>query len=116
MDINYLFGVIRAGKVIKRYFGHSLSMLAAIRKKFPGCEVEAFDVSEYGMTFQSTPGLIADGVYYYKVRCKETDEEWTSAKECAMSIGVPIKTLYTAIRRGSALQGRHYLKITNKQK
>ena len=112
-DVNYLFGVVKAGKVIKRYFGHSLSIIAAIRKKFPGCEVEAFDVSEYGMKFSDTPTVIAEGSYSYKVRCEETGSIWNNAKECAKMIGVPVKTLYTAINRRSALRGRHYTKITN---
>ena len=111
--MNYLFGVIRAGKVVKRYFGHSLSIIAAIRKKFPGCEVEAFDVSEYGMTFRDSQSVIADGVYHYRVRCEETKEEWESAKECAKAIGVPVKTLYTAISRGTALRGKHFIKLIN---
>lgn len=114
-EINYLFGVIKAGKVIKRYFGHSLSIIGAIRKKFPGCEVEAYDVSEYGMKFKDTPCIIAEGNYFYKVQCKETGKIWANAKECAKAIGVPVKTLYTAISRGSGLQGFHYLKLTNKE-
>ena len=110
MEVNYLFGIVKAGKVIRRYFGHSLAIIAALRKKFPGCEVEAFDVSEYGMTFDTTPGLIANDAYYYKVKCRETGETWNNTKDCAKAIGVPVKTLYTAIRRGTALQGKHYVK------
>ena len=110
MEVNYLFGIVKAGKVVRRYFGHSLAIIAALRKKFPGCEVEAFDVSEYGMSFESTPGLVADGSFFYKVRCKETGTVWNNAKECAKAIAVPVKTLYTAIRRGTALKGNHYLK------
>ena len=115
-EINYLFGVIKAGKCIKRYFGHSLTILGAIRKKHPECEVEAYDVSEYGMKFKDTPCIIAEGNFFYKVQCKETGKIWENAKECAKAIGVPVKTLYTAISRGSALQGCHYLKLTNKEK
>lgn len=111
-DVNYLLAVSKAGKVIKKYFVHTLSLIAAIRKKFPGCEVEAFDVSEYGMSFKDTPTIIADGEYYYKVRCEETGEVWQSTKECAKAIGVPYKTLNSAINRYSVLRGRHYVKIT----
>ncbi len=114
-DVNYLFGVVKAGKVIMRYFAHSLSVLGAIRKKHPGCEVEAYDVSEYGMKFKDTPCIIAEGNYFYKVQCKETGTIWENAKECAKAIGVPVKTLYTAISRGSELKGLHFLKLTKKE-
>lgn len=111
-DINYLFGVIKAGKVIKRYFGHSLAMIKAIKKKYKGCDVETFDVSEYGMKFEETPIFIADGKWSYEVRCEETGEVWSNVVECAESIGVPRQTLYKAIERGNALRidGRHYVK------
>lgn len=111
-EVKYLFGVVKAGKVIKRYFGHSLSIIAAIRKKFPGCEVEAFDVSEYGVKFPKPPNTIADGRYYYRVRCIETGEEWESVTACSKALGVPPKSLYSAIARNSALRGKHYMKLT----
>lgn len=112
-DINYLLAVSKAGKCFKRYFVHSLSLIAAVRKKHPDSEVEAFDVSEYGLKFENTPTLIASGHYFYRVRCRETGEEWDSPKECAKAIGVPVKTLYSAIKRDNAIRGRHYDKITN---
>lgn len=110
-DINYLLAVSKAGKVIKRYFVHSLSLVAAVRKKHPDSEIEAFDVSEYRMKFKDTPTIIASGDYFYRVRCTESGQEWGSVKECAKDIGVPVKTLYSAIARKNAIRGRHYEKL-----
>lgn len=116
-EINYLLSVVKGDKVSKLYFAHSLTVLSAIRAKYPDSKNDAFDVSEYRMKFKDTPTVIADGSYRYQVRCSETNAIWASPKECAKEIGVPVETLYTAIRRGSALQGRHYLKIIkNKEK
>jgi len=105
---NYFVSAIRKGIVVANYYAHSLAALAVVKLRHPGCEVEIFDVSKYGFDFGDAPVVRCDGGKVCSIRCRETDQRWRSAKVCATELGIPVKTLYSALRRGSRIYGHTY--------
>lgn len=105
---NYFFSIILKGKVIARRYANSLKGIMAEKLKHPGCEVEVFDIKDYGFSFCEAPVVKVEGGTLHAIRCVDTGKTWRSAKECCAEIGIPLKTLYTAIRRGSRVYGHRY--------
>lgn len=108
IGINFFLSIILGGIVKANYYANSLSVIPELKDRYPGCEVEVFDVSKYGFAFGDAPVIKIEGGRISRIKCLETGQIWKSAKECCKEIGVPLKTLYTVIRRGSRLFGKHY--------
>ena len=105
---NFYISAIVGGVVVACYYTNSLLAIAEVKLRHPGCEVEVFDIQAYGFSFGDAPVIKVEGGRLYKVRCVETGQVWRTAKIACEEIGVPLKTLYTAIRRGSRVYGYHY--------
>lgn len=106
---NYYLAAVKDGRVVASYYARSLAAVASVMVRHPGCEVEAYSVSEYGFAFGDAPVIKVDGVPMVRgVRCRETGETWASVKECCESVGLPLKALYTGLRRGSRVYGHYY--------
>ena len=106
---NYFLSIIVGGMVVANYYANSLAVLDSLKKDYPGCEIEAFDVSKYGFSFGDAPVITVEGgPMVHRVKCRETGEIWESVKLCCETLGCSLKTLYTALRRGSRLYGYHY--------
>lgn len=105
---NFFLSVVKDGVVIANYYSNSRSVIPSLKDKYKGCEVEVFDISKYGFSFGDAPVYKIHGGRLGRIECRETGHRWNSAKECCKEIGVPLKTLYTAIRRGSRIFGHHY--------
>jgi hypothetical protein len=106
---NFYLAAVRGGKVVAYYFSQSLAAIAEVKSRHPGCDVEAFDVHEYGFDFGDAPVInVEGGPMLHRVRCRETGKVWQSVKQCCKEIGMPLKTMYTALRRGSRVFGHHY--------
>lgn len=106
---NFFLSAIKKGVVIANYFSNSLAAIAEVKLRHPGCEVEAYDVRHYGFSFGDAPIIkVEGGPMLHRVRCRETGKVWNSVKLCCKEIGLPLKTLYTALRRGSRVYGHHY--------
>lgn len=108
ISINYFFSVFKKGIVVATYYAYNLAALAVVKLRHPGSEVEVFDVSKYGFSFGDAPVVKYDGGKVCRIRCCETGQEWRTAKVCADEIGIPVKTLYSALRRGSRIYGHTY--------
>ena len=109
IKINFFLSVVVNGVVVKNYYANSLKVIPDLKKEYPGCEVEVFDVSKYGFDFGDAPVIkVEGGPMLHHVKCRETGRLWDSVKQCCKDIGVPLKTLYTALRRGSRIFGHHY--------
>lgn len=106
--INFFLAVSVGGVVKANYYANSLDVLPVLKGRYPGCEVEVFNVKQYGFAFGDAPVIKVDGCTLHGIRCKDTGQTWRSAKACCEDIGVPLKTLYSAIRRGSRLYGQRY--------
>lgn len=106
---NYFLSCVKDGVVVANYYSNSLAAIAECKERHPGCEVEAFDVRKYGFSFGDAPVLRIEGVsVLHRVKCRETGKIWQSVKKCCEEIGLPIKTLYSALKRGSKVFGHHY--------
>lgn len=105
---NYFLSAVIGGVVVASYYTNSLLAIAEVKLRHPGCEVEAFNIEKYGFVFGDAPVIRVEGGTLHAVKCKETGQIWRTAKICCEEIGVPLKTLYTVIRRGSRLYGYHY--------
>lgn len=105
---NYFLAVVVGGKVVANYYTNSLAVIPELKEKYKGCEVEWFDIKKYGHSFGPAPVIKVDGGRISGIRCRETGQCWKSAKECCKALGMPLKTLYTAIRRGSRVCGFHF--------
>jgi len=105
---NYFLAVVVGGKVVANYYTNSLAVIPELKEKYKGCEVEWFDIKKYGHSFGPAPVIKVDGGRISGIRCRETGQRWKSAKECCEAIGMPLKTLYTAIRRGRPTLGLHF--------
>jgi hypothetical protein len=106
---NFFLSVVVGGIVVANYYANSLAVLEDLKKDYPGCEIEAFDVSKYGFSFGDAPVInVEGGPMVHHVICRETGERWDSVKACCEAIGCSLKTLYTSLRRGSRLYGYHY--------
>lgn len=108
IKINFFLAVVVDGVVKANYYANSLDVIPGLKKDFPGCEVEVYNVSSYGFDFGDAPVIKVEGGYIKGIRCIETGAIWRSAKECVKELGMPLKTLYTAIRRGSRIFGQHF--------
>lgn len=105
---NFFFAVSVGGIVVANYYANSLAAIPSIKERYPGCEVEVFDVSKYGFSFGEAPVIKVEGVAMRAIKCKETGKVWRSAKQCCAEVRIPLKSLYTAIYRGSRIFGYHY--------
>ena len=105
---NFFFAVSVGGIVVANYYANSLAAIPSIKERYPGCEVEVFDVSKYGFSFGEAPVIKVEGVAMRAIRCRETGQVWRSAKQCCADVSIPLKSLYTAIYRGSRIFGYHY--------
>lgn len=105
---NYFLSVFKKGLIIATYYCYNLAAIAEAKLRHPGCSIEAFDVSKYGFDFGEAPVIRIEGGTLHEVKCLETGQVWRNAKACCEEIGIPLKTLYTAIRRGSRVYGKHY--------
>lgn len=105
---NYFLSCVKKGLVVANYYCHTLAAVAEAKLRHPGCSVEAFDVSKYGFSFGDAPVIKVDGGMVHAVRCIDTGKTWRSTKECCNEMGIPLKALYTAIRRGSRVYGHRY--------
>lgn len=105
---NFFISVVKGGKVIANYYSNSLACVPYLQDKYPGCTIEYFDIKKYGHSFGDAPVIKVEGGRISSIRCRETGEIWQSAKECCKALGMPLKTLYTAIRRGSRIFGKHF--------
>lgn len=105
---NFLISCIVGGTVVANYYANSLLVIPELKEKYHGCEVEVFDVSKYGFSFGDAPVFRIHGGTLHEVMCVETGKIWRNARECCEEIKVPLKTLYTAIRRFGKVYGRHY--------
>jgi hypothetical protein len=85
-----------------------LEVIPELKGRYPGCEVEVFNISSYGFSFGDAPVIKIEGGVLHAIRCIETGKIWKNAKECCSELRIPLKTLYTAIRRGSRIFGRHF--------
>lgn len=112
---NYFLSCIKRGIVIATYYCYNLAAIAEAKLRHPGCKIEAFDISKYGFSFGDAPIIRIEGGTLHEVMCVETGKVWRNAKECCEEVGVPLKTLYTAIRRGSRVYGFHYQYTKNKK-
>ena len=108
IKVNYFLAIVVGGVVKQNYYANSLDVIPDLKKDYPGCEVEVYDVSKYGFDFGDAPVIKVEGGRISSIRCRETGEIWQSAKECCKALGMPLKTLYTAIRRGSRIFGKHF--------
>lgn len=105
---NYYLAVIVKGKVVANYYTNSLAVLPELKTKYKTNEIEVFDIKKYGHSFGPAPVIRIEGGRISGIKCRETGERWRSAKECCKALGMPLKTLYTAIRRGSRVFGHHF--------
>lgn len=105
---NFFFAVSVGGMVVANYYANSLAAIPSLKERYPGCEVEVFDVSKYGFSFGEAPVIKVEGVAMRAIKCKETGKVWRSAKQCCAEVRIPLKSLYTAIYRGSRIFGYHY--------
>ena len=105
---NFFFAVSVGGIVVANYYANSLAAIPSLKERYPGCEVEVFDVSKYGFSFGEAPVIKVEGVAMRAIKCKETGKVWRSAKQCCAEVRIPLKSLYTAIYRGSRIFGYHY--------
>lgn len=105
---NYFLSAVKDGKVVANYYSNSMAAIAEVKLRHPGCEVEAFDVRKYGFYFGDAPVIRVEGGVLHAIRCIDTGKIWRSAKQCCEEINVPLKTLYTAIKRCSRLYGHRY--------
>jgi len=105
---NYFLSCVKDGKVVASYYTNSLHAIPYLRALHKVDEIEAFDVKKYGFAFGEAPVIHVEGGRISGIRCRESGKFWRSAKECCKAISVPLKTLYTAIRRGSRIFGYHY--------
>ena len=105
---NYFLSCIKKGVVVACYYAYNLKAIIEAKVRHPGCTVEAYDVSKYGFAFGDAPVIKIDGGRLYAVRCIETGQVWRTAKECSDEVGVPLKTIYTAISRKGKVYNRHY--------
>lgn len=105
---NYFLAAYKDGVVVANYYSNSLAAIEEVKARHPGCQVEAFDVSKYGFYFGDAPVIKVEGVMMHAIRCIDTGKIWRSAKECCKDVGIPLKTLYTAIRRCSSVFGHKY--------
>jgi hypothetical protein len=106
---NYYLSFIAGGIVVACYYANSLLCIPELKEKHKADEVEVFDVSKYGFSFGDAPVIkVEGGPMAHGVRCRETGKTWRSVKECCNEVGLPMKTLYTSLRRGSRVYGYHY--------
>lgn len=106
---NYYLAAVKDGRVVASYYARSLAAVASVMVRHPGCEVEAYSVSEYGFAFGDAPVIKVDGVPMVRgVRCRETGETWASVKECCESVGLPLKAVYSGLRRHTRVYGHTY--------
>lgn len=105
---NFFLAAVAGGAVVASYYSNSRDAIAEVKLRHPGCDVEVYDVSSYGFSFGDAPVIRIEGGMLNAVRCVETGTTYRTVKECCEQIGVPLKTLYTAIRRGSRVYGYHY--------
>ena len=106
---NYFLAVVVGGRVVANYYTNSLVVVTEMKRRHPGCEVEVYDVSRFGFSFGDAPMVrVEGGIIHHGIRCIDTGQTWQSARDCCEEIGVPLKTLYTAVRRGSRVYGRKY--------
>ena len=109
IGMNYLLAIVVKGRVVANFYANSLAVISDLKKDYPGCEVDVFDISRYGFSFGDAPVIkVEGGPMVHRVRCRETGKIWESVKQCCKEIGMPLKTLYTALRRGSRIFGHHY--------
>ena len=111
---NYYLAVVRDGKVVANFYTNSLVVIAELKDRYKADDIEVFDIKKYGHSFGPAPVIKVEGGYIKGIRCIETGAIWRSAKECVKEMGMPLKTLYTAIRRGSRIFGRHYEYVEKK--
>jgi len=105
---NFFISVVRGGKVVANYYSNSLACVPYLQDKYKGSTIEYFDIKKYGHSFGDAPVIRIEGGRISSIKCRETGEIWESAKECCKALGMPLKTLYTAIRRGSRIFGKHF--------
>ena len=105
---NFFLVIFVNGKAVRNYYANSLAVIPSLKEKFKGCEIEVFDIKKYGHSFGPAPVISVEGGRISGIKCRETGERWRSAKECCKALGMPLKTLYTAIRRGSRVFGHHF--------
>ena len=109
IKVNFFIAVIVGGVVKANYYANSLAVIPDLKLDFPGCELEVYDVSRYGLDFGNAPTITVEGgQMLHRVRCRETGKTWDSVKECCKELGLSLKTLYTALRRGSRIYGFTY--------
>jgi len=109
IKVNFFIAVIVGGVVKANYYANSLAVIPDLKLDFPGCELEVYDVSRYGLDFGNAPTIkVEGGQMLHRVRCRETGKTWDSVKECCKELGLSLKTLYTALRRGSRIYGFTY--------
>ena len=106
---NYYLAAVKDGRVVASYYAWNLAAVASVMLRHPGCEVEVYDVRQYGFAFGEAPVIKVDGVPVIRgVRCRDTGMVWQSVKQCCMDVGMPLKALYTALRRGNRVYGHYY--------
>ena len=106
---NYYLSLVVGGMVVASYYANSLVVIPELKAKYPGSDIEIFDVSKYGFSFGDAPVIRVDGgIIHHGIRCVNNGKMWRNARECCEEIGVPLKTLYSAIRRRSKVYGLTY--------
>lgn len=109
IKVNYFLAIVVGGVVKQNYYANSLDVIPDLKKDYPGCEVEVYDVSKYGFDFGDAPVIkVEGGAMLHHVRCVDTGQVWDSVKECCKAMSLPLKTLYSALRRGRRVFGHFY--------
>jgi len=105
---NFFLSCVVGGVVVANYYANSLLAIAELKLRHPGCEVEAFNIADYGFSFGDAPVIRIEGCKLHAIRCVETGQVWRTAKVCCEDQGFSLKALYQAIRRNSRLYGQHF--------
>ena len=103
---NFVAVVSKMGKVIAITYMNSLHALAFLRQKHKDCEIEVYDVSEYGQTFEDASKKKAERTQ--KVRRKSDGKVWNSTRDCREDIKVTNRSLLTALKNGTSLRDEYY--------
>lgn len=105
---NYFLVIEKDGKIIETYYANSTCVINELKKKHKGASIDVYDIKGYEQTFGPAPTIRVDGCRISGVKCRETGKTWLSVKACCREIGMPLKTLYSAIQRGNRVMGYHF--------
>lgn len=114
---NYLVAVVSNGECRHLFYSHDLSDLPMLKEMYRGCSFEIADLRPYREISKKSAKVVTPqkaflmhkrGKGATKVLCRTTGKVFDSVKACSEELGIPVMTIYQAIRRNFAASKMYF--------